>query len=281
METGLGRVIPRAQTVICSAEFRHAGTDDSDSSARALVRLGVPTVMVTHGADRCAGGMVTSPVRSNRLRFAPSTRAAPATCSMVLTVIFAARTGRRRHHRADQRRCGSLINCRFLGTRSWLRDLPESRPQSAVVSDEASWSRRGSPNGRMCTRMPMTLVTITSLDPLVLPFQSTIVGTHRPVTAEAVAGRLYRQRAGPRFGQRTVAAGRVNFEYEKQWTTPTGRASPASNTPPSTLSILGQRSRRGGRARRQRRRFVGAGTAAAASPRSSSTPVATPSAWYS
>lgn len=45
------RLLPRARTVIASAGFRAPGAPDSAGSARELLRLGVPTVLTTHGPN--------------------------------------------------------------------------------------------------------------------------------------------------------------------------------------------------------------------------------------
>lgn len=44
-------LIPRAQTMICSDDFRVPGFDNSESTARELVKAGVKTVVTTHGGD--------------------------------------------------------------------------------------------------------------------------------------------------------------------------------------------------------------------------------------
>lgn len=44
-------LIPRAQAMICSSDFRLPDLDDSESTARALVKAGVKTVVTTHGGD--------------------------------------------------------------------------------------------------------------------------------------------------------------------------------------------------------------------------------------
>lgn len=44
-------LIPRAQVMICSNDFRVPGTSDSASTSRELVASGVATVVTTHGGD--------------------------------------------------------------------------------------------------------------------------------------------------------------------------------------------------------------------------------------
>jgi sugar/nucleoside kinase (ribokinase family) len=122
----LGRVIPEAQTVICSAEFRHAGTDDSDSSARALVRLGVPTVMVTHGADpvRWWHGDQSGSVKPPAVRAVDTSGAGDVFHGAYC--YFAAQTGHTDIIGPISAACEiASIKCRYLGTRSWLRHLPD------------------------------------------------------------------------------------------------------------------------------------------------------------
>lgn len=61
------RLLPRARTVIASAGFRTPDAPDSASSARELLRMGVPTVLTTHGPnpvrwfDGAEQGSVTPP----------------------------------------------------------------------------------------------------------------------------------------------------------------------------------------------------------------------------
>ena len=47
----MGTVLPWADEVICSADFRYPGTLDVESSALALIARGAATVVVTRGAD--------------------------------------------------------------------------------------------------------------------------------------------------------------------------------------------------------------------------------------
>lgn len=49
--TVMATVLPMADEVICSADFRHPGTVDVESSAAAITAGGVATVLVTQGAD--------------------------------------------------------------------------------------------------------------------------------------------------------------------------------------------------------------------------------------
>ncbi|MBN3459374.1 kinase [Mycobacterium sp. DSM 3803] len=45
------KVIPHATDMVCSNDFRTPGADSSQAAAAALVRDGVPTVVITHGGD--------------------------------------------------------------------------------------------------------------------------------------------------------------------------------------------------------------------------------------
>jgi sugar/nucleoside kinase (ribokinase family) len=134
----LGRVIPGAQTVICSAEFRQAGTDDSDSSARALVRLGVPTVMVTHGADpvRWWHGDQSGSVRPPAVRAIDTSGAGDVFHGAYC--YFAAQTGEAGIVGSIRAACEiASTKCRFFGTRSWLRHLPDPTTIAALSSESA------------------------------------------------------------------------------------------------------------------------------------------------
>ena len=122
----LGQVVPRAQTVICSADFRYAGAGDSDSSARTLVRLGVPTVMVTNGAGpvRWWQGDQSDSVRP------PATHAVDTSGAGDVFhgayCYFAVQAGQAGIVGAIEAACEiASTKCRFFGTRSWLRHLPD------------------------------------------------------------------------------------------------------------------------------------------------------------
>ena len=134
----LGQVMPGAQTVICSADFRYEGTGDSDSSARALVRLGVRTVMVTHGADpvRWWHGDQSGSVRPPAVHTVDTSGAGDvfhgAYCYFAVQADHAGIVG------SIQAACEiASTKCRFFGTRSWLRYLPD-RTTIAAASDEAA-----------------------------------------------------------------------------------------------------------------------------------------------
>ena len=134
----LGRVMARAQTVICSSEFRQAGTDDSDSSARALVRLGVPTVMVTHGADPVQWwhGGESGSVRPPAVRAVDTSGAGDVFHGAYC--YFAVRTNHVNIVGSIQAASEiASAKCRFFGTRSWLSHLPDPTT-IAVSSGEAA-----------------------------------------------------------------------------------------------------------------------------------------------
>jgi sugar/nucleoside kinase (ribokinase family) len=122
----MGRVIPRAEAVICSADFRYPGTDDCESSARALIEHGVPTVIVTHGGDPAlwwhdgASGSVAPPsvhvvdtsgagdVFHGAYSYLATQPGYPDIVSRLTTACRVA-----------------SIKCSFPGTRSWLSHLPD------------------------------------------------------------------------------------------------------------------------------------------------------------
>ena len=134
----LAQVLPGAQTVICSADFRYEATGDSDSSARALVRLGVPTVMVTHGADpvRWWRGDQSGSVKPPAVHAVDTSGAGDmfhgAYC------YFAVQTGHADVVGSIQAACEiASTKCRFLGTRSWLRHLADPTTITASSGDAA------------------------------------------------------------------------------------------------------------------------------------------------
>jgi sugar/nucleoside kinase (ribokinase family) len=119
------RVIPRAEAVICSADFRYPGTKDSASSARALIEHGVPTVIVTRGGDPAlwwhagASGSIAPPSVQVVDTSGAGDAFHGAYCYLATQSGDADIVGRL----TGACRVAS-IKCSFLGTRSWLSDLP-------------------------------------------------------------------------------------------------------------------------------------------------------------
>jgi len=122
----MGRVIPRAEAVICSADFRYPGTDDSASSARALVQHGVPTVIVTHGSGPVlwwqggASGSVAPP----SVQVVDTSGAGD-----VFHGAYSYLATRPGYADLVSRLTGACsvasIKCSFPGTRSWLNHVPD------------------------------------------------------------------------------------------------------------------------------------------------------------
>jgi len=134
----LGQVLPGAHTVICSADFRYQGTADSDSSARALVRLGIPTIMVTHGADPVHWwqGDQSGSVRPPAVHAVDTSGAGDVFHGAYC--YFAARTGHIGVVGPIHAACEiASTKCGFFGTRSWLRHLPDPTT-IAASSDEGA-----------------------------------------------------------------------------------------------------------------------------------------------
>ncbi len=122
----MSRVISRADVVICSTDFRYIGTDDYESSARALIEHGATTVIITRGGD---------PVRW--WHAGESGSVAPPSVHVVDT----AGAGDVFHgaycYLATQPRYADIVSrvaaacrvasikCSYPGTRSWLHHLPD------------------------------------------------------------------------------------------------------------------------------------------------------------
>jgi len=129
----MSRVIPRAAAVICSADFRYPGTDDSESSARVLIELGVASVIVTHGGDPLfwwhegRSGSVVPP----RVRVVDTCGAGDAFHGAYC--YLAARPGRADMVSRLTAACRvASIKCCFPGPRSWLSHLPDPAALPAV-----------------------------------------------------------------------------------------------------------------------------------------------------
>jgi sugar/nucleoside kinase (ribokinase family) len=121
-------LIPQADTVICSADFRWPGTTSAVSSAHAVRAQGVPTVVVTRGADPVlwwheAGSGVVEPPRVAAVDTAgagdvfhgaycyfAATRDRPDVAALVEAASQVA-----------------ALSCRYPGTRSWLDHLGDRR----------------------------------------------------------------------------------------------------------------------------------------------------------
>jgi sugar/nucleoside kinase (ribokinase family) len=117
-------IIPFATDVVCSNDFRVPGTDDAESTAAALIRGGVPTVVTTHGGDPVqwwsegeSGFVPVDPVvvvdtlgAGDAFHGAYSYFSAQTETSVAERVDRAARVAARR--------------CAVVGPRAWLSELP-------------------------------------------------------------------------------------------------------------------------------------------------------------
>jgi sugar/nucleoside kinase (ribokinase family) len=118
-------LIPRAGAVICSADFRWPGTIDVHSSAHTVVDQGVPTVIVTRGAEAVlwwhAGmsGTVDPPLVDAVDTAGAGDVFHGAYC------YYAATTGGPNVARLIAGAAEiAALSCRFPGTRGWLEHLP-------------------------------------------------------------------------------------------------------------------------------------------------------------
>lgn len=117
-------LIPRAQVMICSDDFRVPGFDDSESTARALIRAGVKTVVTTHGGDPVlwwqsgsSGSVAVPRVRAvDTLGAGDIFHGAYCYFSRRQDMSIAA-------HLLDSCRIAAL-RCTIVGPRAWLSHLP-------------------------------------------------------------------------------------------------------------------------------------------------------------
>jgi sugar/nucleoside kinase (ribokinase family) len=130
-------LIPRASAVVSSADFRYPGTDDAESSARALLRLNVPTLIVTQGSDpvRWWQGGWSGSVAPPQVQVVDTSGAGDVFHG---AYCYFAASG-------DYLDVGSRISaacriaalkCAYFGTRTWLRHLPDlATVREALRSD--------------------------------------------------------------------------------------------------------------------------------------------------
>jgi sugar/nucleoside kinase (ribokinase family) len=124
-------LVPHADTVVCSADFRVPGAAESEASAVDLVNRGVPTVAVTHGGEPIrwwsAGrsGQVAPPVVS-----ALDTVGAGDAFHGAYAYAMAAFPTSAVERRLAFAAAVASLKCCFHGTRSWLRALQEAGIES-------------------------------------------------------------------------------------------------------------------------------------------------------
>lgn len=120
------QVVPRAAAVICSADFRWPGTASVASSARAVLGQGVPTVIVTRGADAVLwwhegdSGAVDPP------EVLALDTAGAGDVFHGAYCYFAATRGRKDvAGLVTAASAVAALSCRYAGTRSWLGHLDD------------------------------------------------------------------------------------------------------------------------------------------------------------
>lgn len=116
-------VLPHAQTVICSADFRYPGTADTTTSAQHLVSMGVPDVVVTHGPDPViwwhGANKVSVPVPA----VVAADTAGAGDVFHGAYCYYATQPGRTIEQRLRAAAEVAAVKCAHFGTRSWLREI--------------------------------------------------------------------------------------------------------------------------------------------------------------
>ncbi|KUI22267.1 PfkB family carbohydrate kinase [Mycobacterium sp. GA-2829] len=120
----MGDIIPHATDVVCSNDFRMPGTEDSESTAEAIIRGGVGTVIITHGgdpvewwSDGTCGSVPVEPVAVvDTLGAGDAFHGAYSYYSTQIRDSVAERIDRSAHVAA--------LRCSVAGPRAWLRELP-------------------------------------------------------------------------------------------------------------------------------------------------------------
>jgi len=120
----MSNLIPHATEMVCSGDFRVPGADDTVSTAAALLRAGVRTVVVTHGGDPVewwsdgeAGAVPVEPVAvvdtlgaGDAFHGAYAYYSAHGEHGVVERVELSARV--------------AALRCSVIGPRAWLSRLP-------------------------------------------------------------------------------------------------------------------------------------------------------------
>jgi sugar/nucleoside kinase (ribokinase family) len=117
-------IVPHATDMLCSNDFRMPGADDSGSTAAALVRCGVRTVVTTHGgdpvewwSDGASGCVPVQPV------VVVDTLGAGDAFHGAYS-YFAAQTESSVSERIDRSSQVAALRCSVVGPRAWLSELP-------------------------------------------------------------------------------------------------------------------------------------------------------------
>jgi len=117
-------IVAHATDMVCSNDFRMPGTDDSGSTAAALVRSGVRTVVTTHGgdpvqwwSDGASGSVPVQPVVVvDTLGAGDAFHGAYSYFSTQLESGVA--------ERIDRSARVAALRCSVVGPRAWLSELP-------------------------------------------------------------------------------------------------------------------------------------------------------------
>jgi sugar/nucleoside kinase (ribokinase family) len=120
-------IVPHATDMVCSNDFRVPGTDTPESTAAALVRSGVGTVVTTHGGDPVewwtageSGSVAVQPVVVvDTLGAGDAFHGAYA--------YFSTQTESSLTERIDRSTRVAALRCSVAGPRAWLREIPVDR----------------------------------------------------------------------------------------------------------------------------------------------------------
>jgi sugar/nucleoside kinase (ribokinase family) len=123
----MGDIVAYATDMVCSNDFRTPGADDPGSSAAALVRSGVRTVVTTHGADPVewwsdgeSGSVPVEPVVVvDTLGAGDAFHGAYA--------FFSTQADSSVSERIDRSARVAALRCSVVGPRAWLSELPSQQ----------------------------------------------------------------------------------------------------------------------------------------------------------
>ncbi|MCV7358699.1 PfkB family carbohydrate kinase [Mycolicibacterium fluoranthenivorans] len=120
----MGELVSYATDMVCSDDFRMPGADDPASTAAALVRSGVRTVVTTHGGEPVqwwsAGERGSVPVEPVVV---VDTLGAGDVFHGAYS-YFSTQSGRGVAERIDRSARVAALRCSVIGPRAWLSELP-------------------------------------------------------------------------------------------------------------------------------------------------------------
>lgn len=123
----MGDIVPYATDMVCSNDFRTPGADDPGSSAAALARSGVRTVVTTHGGDPVewwsdgeAGSVPVEPV------VVVDTLGAGDAFHGAYS-FFSTQVDSGVSERIDRSARVAALRCSVVGPRAWLSELPSQQ----------------------------------------------------------------------------------------------------------------------------------------------------------